>query len=290
MIVIGIFIAAEPQALRPRHRLDAAAAPPRRLLPIADHVGFTLRRLLFGRLVGMVFEGVFTFYADGRRGADGRAARPGHRPARLHPQYRRDRFGHADGRGRLFAPGPTPASGRSSSISSSRISMAIWSCPISPGGRSTWRRRWCLAMQLLMGALFGMLGLLFADPILATLKVILVDPQRRAARPSADGKAGRRLAPAAPAAAPLGCCCCCWSCCICRSSPRRRGPPCGLRHRRSGRCRRGKPGGGGPAPQARLGGMVKRYSPPSRIRPIASAKPGKTCAGGESAAGRRAIR
>ncbi len=32
-----------------------------------------------------------------------------------------------------------------------------------------------LAMQLLMAALFGILGVLFADPILATLKVVLVD-------------------------------------------------------------------------------------------------------------------
>jgi predicted PurR-regulated permease PerM len=30
-------------------------------------------------------------------------------------------------------------------------------------------------MQLLMGALFGILGILFADPILATLKVVLID-------------------------------------------------------------------------------------------------------------------
>ena len=32
-----------------------------------------------------------------------------------------------------------------------------------------------LGMQLLMGALFGILGVLFADPILATLKVTLMD-------------------------------------------------------------------------------------------------------------------
>ena len=32
-----------------------------------------------------------------------------------------------------------------------------------------------LAMQLLMGALFGILGVLFADPILATMKVSLVE-------------------------------------------------------------------------------------------------------------------
>jgi predicted PurR-regulated permease PerM len=36
-------------------------------------------------------------------------------------------------------------------------------------------------MQLLMGALFGILGILFADPILATLKVVLVDLSKREA-------------------------------------------------------------------------------------------------------------
>jgi hypothetical protein len=38
-----------------------------------------------------------------------------------------------------------------------------------------------LAMQLLMGALFGILGVLFADPILAMLKVVLVDLSHREA-------------------------------------------------------------------------------------------------------------
>src|SRR5829696_7368768 len=61
MIVIGIFLAAEPRIydrgiawmLPLRHRA--------RFYRIAAHVGFTLRRLLFGRLVGMVFEGIFTW-------------------------------------------------------------------------------------------------------------------------------------------------------------------------------------------------------------------------------------
>ena len=39
-----------------------------------------------------------------------------------------------------------------------------------------------LAMQLLMAALFGILGVLFADPILATLKVVLVDLSRQQER------------------------------------------------------------------------------------------------------------
>ena len=111
---------------------------------IADHVGFTLRRLLFGRLVGMVFEGIFTWFMlpcrSFRRAVPmAGAARPAHRPARLHSQYRRDHFRRADGRGRVQRRDRTRASGRSSSISSSRTSMAISSCPTSRGARSTLR-------------------------------------------------------------------------------------------------------------------------------------------------------
>ena len=44
-----------------------------------------------------------------------------------------------------------------------------------------------LAMQLLMGALFGILGVLFADTVLATLKVVLVDLSGRNARDEGEG-------------------------------------------------------------------------------------------------------
>ena len=61
MIVIGIFLAVEPRIydrgiawmLPLRHRAG--------FYRIAAHVGHTLRRLLFGRIVGMIFEGVFTW-------------------------------------------------------------------------------------------------------------------------------------------------------------------------------------------------------------------------------------
>ena len=73
-----------------------------------------------------------------------------------------------------------------------------------------------LAMQLLMGALFGILGVLFADPILATMKVVLVDLSKQQAAEEGDGPAvvaaeavkaaaaaaaGRLLLSAAPASA-----------------------------------------------------------------------------------------
>jgi len=63
-----------------------------------------------------------------------------------------------------------------------------------------------LAMQLLMGALLGILGVLFADPILATLKVVLVDLSKQRADEENEGPevvSGKDVtaAAAAPAAA-----------------------------------------------------------------------------------------
>ena len=62
MLVIGIFLAIEPRIydrgiawmLPIRHR--------ERFYRIADHVAYTLRRLLYGRLLGMIFEGFFTWF------------------------------------------------------------------------------------------------------------------------------------------------------------------------------------------------------------------------------------
>lgn len=62
IFVIAIFIAIEP------HLYDRSVAwmlPLRhreRFYLITDRVAFTLRRLLFGRIVGMVFEGLFTWF------------------------------------------------------------------------------------------------------------------------------------------------------------------------------------------------------------------------------------
>ena len=43
------------------------------------------------------------------------------------------------------------------------------------------------AVMLLMGALFGILGVLFADPILASLKVVLVDLSNQQAAREGEG-------------------------------------------------------------------------------------------------------
>jgi predicted PurR-regulated permease PerM len=209
MIVIGIFLASEPRLydrgiawmLPLRHRAG--------FYRIAEHVGFTLRRLLFGRLIAMVFEGVFAWF--------------------------------------LLKVGGVPMAGllglvtgvlafipNIGAISSGVLMIAVG---FSAGyGHGIWcivvyflvhnidayvvvpfvARRTVdlapavlLAMQLLMAALFGILGVLFADPILATLKVVLVDLSRQHAEEEGPelvaphpATAAGAVPPAAAAAAP----------------------------------------------------------------------------------------
>jgi predicted PurR-regulated permease PerM len=182
MIVIGIFLAAEPRIydrgiawmLPLRHRSG--------FYRIAEHVGFTLRRLLFGRLVGMIFEGIFTWFM----------------------------LAYVS---QIFGGGPIPMAAllglvtgvlafipNIGAITSGVLMVAVgFSAGPQQGIYAIFvyffvqnidgylvvpyiARRTVdlapavvLAMQLLMGALFGILGVLFADPILATLKVVLVD-------------------------------------------------------------------------------------------------------------------
>jgi predicted PurR-regulated permease PerM len=179
MIVIGIFLASEPRLydrgiawmLPLRHRAG--------FYRIAEHVGFTLRRLLFGRLIAMIFEGVFVWFAL--------------------------TIGGVPMAGLLgLVTGVLAFIPNIGAITSGVLMVAVG---FSAGyGHGIWcivvyflvhnidaylvvpyvARRTVdlapavlLAMQLLMAALFGILGVLFADPILATLKVVLVDLSRQ---------------------------------------------------------------------------------------------------------------
>ena len=182
MLVIGIFVAIEPRIY---DRSIAWMLPLRhreRFYRIANHVGFTLRRLLAGRLVGMIVEGIFTWIMLG------------YVPL-------------------LFGINAVPMAGLLGLITGllafipnigaiiSGVLMVAVGFSVGPN-EGLWaifvyffvqnvdgylvipyiaRRTVDLApalvlgMQLLMGALFGILGVLFADPILATLKVVLMD-------------------------------------------------------------------------------------------------------------------
>jgi len=199
MVVIGIFLASEPRLY---DRGIAWMLPLRArggFYRIAEHVGFTLRRLLFGRLIAMIFEGAFTWL--------------------------------------MLTIGGVPMAGllglvtgvlafipNIGAITSGILMIAVG---FSAGyGHGIWciivyflvhnidayivvpyvARRTVdlapavlLAMQLLMAALFGILGVLFADPILATLKVVLIDVSNQHA--ASEGEEPETVAPARDATA-----------------------------------------------------------------------------------------
>ncbi len=175
MLVIGIFIAAEPRLydrgiawmLPLRHR--------QRFYAIGDAVGWNLRRLLFGRLIAMLFEGVGTWILLSLGGVPMAAL-----------------LGLITG---LLAFLPNIGAITSGILMvavgfSAGTSQGIWAIivyfliqnvdaylvvPYIARKTVELAPALVLAMQLLMGALFGILGVLFADPILATLKVTLVE-------------------------------------------------------------------------------------------------------------------
>jgi predicted PurR-regulated permease PerM len=182
MVVIGIFLASEPRLYDRGIAWMLPIGQRSGFYRIAEHVGFTLRRLLFGRLIAMIFEGVFTWFMLWIAGVP-MAGLLGLLTGVL-----------------AFIP-------NIGAITSGLLMIAVGFSASS--GQGVWciivyflvhnidayvvvpfvARRTVdlapavlLAMQLLMAALFGILGVLFADPILATLKVVLVDLSHRQAR------------------------------------------------------------------------------------------------------------
>jgi len=192
MLVIGIFLAAEPRLydrgiawmLPVRHRGG--------FYRIAEHVGFTLRRLLFGRLVGMIFEGVFTWLMLTIGGVP-MAALLGLITGML---------AFIPNIGAIISGVLMVAVGFSAGPHQGFWAIFVYFFVQNVDGylvipyiaRKTvdLAPAIVLAMQLLMGALFGILGVLFADTILATLKVVLMDLSHE--RAAEEGEAPRVVA------------------------------------------------------------------------------------------------
>lgn len=186
MIVIGIFLASEPRLY---DRGIAWMLPLRYragFYRIAEHAGFTLRRLLFGRLVAMTFEGVFTWFMLWIGGVP----LPGLLGLVTGVLAFIPNIGAIVSGVLMIAVGFSASYGHGiwciivyflvQNIDAYLVVpyVARRTVDLAPAV--------LLAMQLLMAALFGILGMLFADPILATLKVVLVDLSRRDAEKRDD--------------------------------------------------------------------------------------------------------
>jgi predicted PurR-regulated permease PerM len=186
IIVIGIFIAVEPRLydrglawmlpLRHRHKFYV----------ISNRVGSTLRRLLFGRLVGMVFEGIFTFAMLSLGGVP-MAALLGLLTGLL---------AFLPNIGAIISGVLMVAVGFSAGPNQGLWAIFVYFFVQNVDGylvvpyiaRRTvdLAPALVLAAQLLFGALFGILGLLLADPIIASIKVTLEELSKYRAADKAD--------------------------------------------------------------------------------------------------------
>jgi predicted PurR-regulated permease PerM len=181
MIVIGIFLASEPRLY---DRGIAWMLPLRArsgFYRIAEHAGFTLRRLLFGRLIGMTFEGLVTWILLAIGGI----------PMAGLLGLLTGVLAFIPNVGAIISGILMIAVGFSAGADHGIWAVIVYFFVHNLEGYVVLpyvARRTVdlapavlLAMQLLMAALFGILGVLFADPILATLKVVLVDLSHRQA-------------------------------------------------------------------------------------------------------------
>jgi predicted PurR-regulated permease PerM len=181
MIVIGIFLASEPRLY---DRGIAWMLPLRAragFYRIAEHAGFTLRRLLFGRLIGMIFEGMVTWILLAIGGV----------PMAGLLGLLTGVLAFIPNIGAIVSGILMIAVGFSASANHGVWAIFVYFfvhnfegyvvLPYVARRTVDLAPAVLLAMQLLMGALFGILGVLFADPILATLKVVLVDLSHREA-------------------------------------------------------------------------------------------------------------
>jgi predicted PurR-regulated permease PerM len=188
IFVLGIFLATEPRLydrglawmLPLRHRGLFYA--------ILDKVGYNLRRLLFGRLVGMLFEGVFTWIMLSLGGV----------PFAALLGVLTGTLAFIPNIGALVSGVLMVSVGFSAGTGEGLWAIFVYFAVQNIDGylvlpyiaRKTvdLAPAAVLAAQLIFGALFGFLGLLLADPILASIKVILEelarDRQARAAEPA----------------------------------------------------------------------------------------------------------
>jgi len=179
IMVIGIFIAVEP------HLYDRGVAW---MLPVkhranfydlSNRVGFTLRRLMFGRVIGMAFEGVFTFLMLWAGGVP-MAALLGLITGLL---------AFLPNIGAIVSGLLMVAVGFSAGTGTGLWAIFVYFFVQNVDGylvvpyiaRRTVKLAPAvvLAAQLIFGALFGILGLLLADPIVASAKVALENFSKR---------------------------------------------------------------------------------------------------------------
>jgi predicted PurR-regulated permease PerM len=173
VLVIGIFIAVEPRLYQRGVAWMMPLQSRDRFYGTAEHMGFTLRRLMAGRLVGMAVEGVGTWILLALGGVP-MAALLGILTGLL---------AFIPNIGAIVSGALIVLAGFSVSVNAGLWAIAVYFIVQTVDGylivpyvaRKTVDLAPALVLgaQLLFGALFGLMGLMLADPIVAMIKVAL---------------------------------------------------------------------------------------------------------------------
>ncbi len=193
VMIIGIYVAAEPRLyergvawMLPAHRRDE-------FYETSSRMSFTMRRLMFGRLVGMIFEGAFTYAAlVGYGFVTGDPI-----PMAALLAILTGVLAFVPNVGALVSGALMVLVGFSGGSEMGIYTIVVYLLVQNIDGyivipmiaRKTvdLAPALVLGMQLIMGILFGIMGLFLADPLLAMIKIAL--EQRAAANSRDDSRA-----------------------------------------------------------------------------------------------------
>lgn len=184
ILVLGLFIAAEPRLYERGLAWMVPLASRERFYHTTGEMAFTLRRLMAGRLLGMAFEGVFMWISLSFIGV----------PMAMALGFLTGILAFLPNIGVIISGVLVVLVGFSAGTDKGLWAVGAYLAVQIIDGYvvvPTVARRsvdlapaLVLGAQLLLGALFGILGLALADPIVAMIKVAL---ERRSAALAADG-------------------------------------------------------------------------------------------------------
>ncbi|MBB3764988.1 AI-2E family transporter [Sphingomicrobium lutaoense] len=186
IFVIGIFIAIEPKIYDRGVAWMVPMAHREKFFEISDRVGFALRRLLAGRILGMVIEGIFTYVMLAHVGTwFGIAPVPLAAVLGLLTGL----LAFIPNIGAIISGILMVAVGFSAGTEPGLWAIFVYFfvqnfdgyviIPLIAKKTVDLAPALVLAAQLLMGTLFGFLGLLLADPIVAAIKTTLEEISKR---------------------------------------------------------------------------------------------------------------
>jgi predicted PurR-regulated permease PerM len=193
ILVIGIFIAVEPRLYQRGVAWMMPLGSRERFYSTAENMGFTLRRLMAGRLVGMAVEGIGTWILLALGGVP-MAALLGILTGLL---------AFIPNIGAIVSGVLIVLAGFSVSVNAGLWAIAVYFIVQTVDGylivpyvaRKTVDLAPALVLgaQLLFGALFGLMGLMLADPIVAMIKVALEQKSKDDEEGNGDSRGEWRL-------------------------------------------------------------------------------------------------